>query len=395
MDSIIVPGPSYRIGATIDVSLAVSSRELLAEDKAIIPSSQLGPPLNIGNGDPVFQYDPQMMRNLPVQVTTRPFGKALALANTAHLPHGLSRADIAQLRAFGYNDDEIQEVKRQGLRRGLVFLGISQGTYIHEGPDKSPAQDGIAVIIGGQSTMATYFESVPPIFADITFGLLSEGPISSTGARQVSKTNSQKVPITFRAVHPRGTIDIMTRTVRSYAAKLHPETGNPRTRLPCDMNVQNDSIASAALEDEKNAALLTYGLMTMLSEMLQSLAADGHITINNGKSATQMQELLGVKAAQNQDKAGVEASKKLVSKLLVQCVGAAVGSPGGSGGATTGAPSAAVPSKRGKAGFMAFAGALKDIDNQYGRAVGKLVGIQPSKQGRSETGWRTADIRMY
>lgn len=394
----INPFPSYRIGCTFDKGLAASADGLLDTQKAIVAASATGAAekWDVGLHDYVFLFNPDLAKGMPLPIASRSMGKTLAVANTANLPHGLTDSDINKMRnVFKYSDEEIDKVKRQKLRRAIVPLGVSQGNYYNqEGPNQSPLQDGIPVVIGGMSTVTTYFDKLPPLFADVTYDLVGNGPSNGSGSFRVASTSIAKVPLTFKAVDPRGTIDVMRRVGRDYAHRI----GNGESRLPADFDVQEGNVNAQMLEDDKNAAVMTWGLLSMVQEVLALFEEEVfRTTTTGGRSILEMSaedravlfglQKIPVSGTTPQAREEMKkSSRAVVSAIMIRLLGKVEGDTKNGG--------SRVATKAGNA-FTAFVGGLKDIDHAYGKGIGKFTRFQPSKHGRSDNGWRDGDIRLY
>jgi len=421
-DSTIPLAPGYRIGCTIDTVAALWAQSLKEPDKALLSVNQVGEKSmwDVGIGDLVFALNQHMMQNANMPVSTRSHGKPLALANTSHLPHGIPNSKMQWMRnVLKYNEEEIDEVKREKLLSMIIFLGVAQNTfYMNAGNDDSPSQDGVPVMIGGTSTFITYYDKLPHVFQSVRAGLLSAGPNSGGMGMRVGSTNGAKLPLTVIPIEPRGTLHVMRTQMRLYANGLDPAKvgtggGEPRSKLCSDLNIQNENFNEVMLQDDRNCANLTFGLLTTFKAMLVGFAmADGNTF---GELGQALIELAGDDDPRVQQQRREAFEKKFDEALGLRTIPAVADNALGRRKQAQSTVSAVllevVGQKEGKSndvsrlktrssyvhGFNSLVGAIKDIDFIYGRDIGRVVNIQPSKEaGRTAgKGWRDAEISMY
>lgn len=274
-ESTIPEYPSHRIGVTahdkyMDFMSGLSESQVAINVRN--PSEDMH---NIGHLQIVCMVDPSNNKNVGFTqgFSQQSYGKPLGIGQAGKLPHGLSQEFFRSKYYESLSDEEKTLIKREYAKRGIAMLGVSVDSYRKaKGPDHTPNQDGVSVIMHGPCTVKIFTPIPLRPMADLVLDLIPPQGQGRGGSVRYQSEGPEKYPFTLKE-HDSGTT---SKWCRDALMRFSEKVTDKRNAKWIFVNkIDTFHSTNAMLEADKNGQDIAMGILQLSLVVVDKLLKHG------------------------------------------------------------------------------------------------------------------------
>ena len=304
-ESTIVEYPSHRIGCSAH-SKYMDFQTNQPDKKVAIPIKNITEEMHdIGAFQIVVMPDSASSKAqgfAPLPGDSKTYGKTPVIAQVGNVPHGIpdwffDTSVAKDLKTKADGESVIDDMKRAMVGRNISFVGVSLDSYRKaQGPDHTPEQDGLAVLMHGPVTCKFFTQQPLRPMADLVLSVIPRQMEGRAGGIRYQSDGPEKYPLTVKEY----SFDTFEKAVRmvlmQYLAKL--EMGVIHFNISSSSSNNKQALGSST--DDQNAALIVAGIigLTMNDKGYDGFSAMSK-TIYNSRIQLLLSGLQGIDAEYN------------------------------------------------------------------------------------------------
>lgn len=266
---------SFLVGCTYDAGLVAATKDLTTDETAHHLTTNEPACHNIGMGELVVTFN-QQNRNSGIQSATRSYGKPLVVGQSGNLPHNIDMTDgVIQTIISDLGAETAQKMYSEQVLKQCTLVGASiDHNNTVPGPGQTPAQNGMAVIMSGPTTLMSLRTSEPlPIGVPLVLALSPENAIGRRARYQ--SDGPVRYPFTLKRHNPKTTVSIIHDNLKTMGKVI-----SVKPDMLKRMNSLQPGNTDALLDSHKNAYNILLGLVglaTLIASDVSGSKADAVI----------------------------------------------------------------------------------------------------------------------
>ena len=383
-DTRMVQYPSLRVGATANEALMDWQNTQTAAGTTAQPITQLTEQAHdISATELVVTTDPNELKKLGfVQPTGKLYGKPPVIGQTGNFPHGIP-ANMLETEYFkSLTEAEKHRLVRQAVMRHLIPFGVNQANFRKgNGPDKTPLQDGLDVIIFGPATVQLFTGTILPPMTEVAMVPMPANKTGRSGLVKYTSEGVERMPLTVEPLSKQNVINVIRMDLAAFnerVVKRTNPTGKAAGILKASVNPMGRD--GAMLEADKNAAAVYAGALGMALVVLDALGLGAvHATLVNAIS---------------DDKVAPALAENVISRLCGEKTAAAPSAASSSVAPAAPSPAQTLANTLTKSALATMVGGIQDTAAVNNRSFGRILQSVPSSRGfaRAATGVYDYDL---